>query len=473
MKIKLDSWTNGVALDWCISRQRYFGVPFPVWYLLECENYDENRGSGTYIGRKIEVAHPDDLPVNPLVDLPRGYELIKKNGAGDFFAKEIATGKIFGIKGDKDVMDTWATSSVSPQLSSHGINGELGAGNELIDNERHKKLFPADLRPQAHEIIRTWAFYTIVKAYLHENTIPWKDLMISGWCLAEDKTKMSKSKGNVVTPVTMIEEKGSDVVRYWASTSRLGSDTAYSEDVLKVGKKLINKLWNATKFASIQMEGIAFPTQTANELVADGIITESLDKWVISRLNKTIKKATQEFDKYEYCIARMAIEDFFWNDFCDNYLELAKTRAYGEGDITAEASNSAKYTLYYCIDAILKLFAPFTPHICDTLYSHIFEEDFAENKSVNARGMWCHAENYPVDEEAEQAGILCVEVLEEIRKAKSEAAVSIKYPVEKLILPEDKKSLLMPVLDDLKNAGSVESIEWGGFLEIELKEVAE
>jgi valyl-tRNA synthetase len=277
MQVRVDQWIDGLNWDWCISRQRYFGVPFPVWYSKRAG--EEGR---------ILVAEPDQLPVNPMVDLPKGYSREE-------------------VEADLDVMDTWATSSVSPQLSSRSINADLRDGSA----ERHAKLFPADLRPQAHEIIRTWAFYTLVKAHLHEHSIPWKNLMISGWCLASDKTKMSKSKGNVVTPVDLVQDKGADVVRYWASTSKLGTDTAFSEDVLKIGKKLVNKLWNATKFAAIHLEHLKTKPLKAVEEVKNGTITHVLDRWILTRLHHAIAKATKDFEKYEYSDARNAAEDFF------------------------------------------------------------------------------------------------------------------------------------------------------------------
>jgi valyl-tRNA synthetase len=351
-------------------------------------------------------------------------------------------------------MDTWATSSVSPQLSSRGI-----AENLAVDSTRHKKLFSADLRPQAHEIIRTWAFYTIVKAHLHEDTIPWKNLMISGWCLASDKTKMSKSKGNVVTPVDLIEEKGSDVVRFWASTSKLGADTAYSEDVLKIGKKLVTKLWNATKFAAIHLDKIQQKPLTAKADVESGIINEPLDLWILTKLNKAVNKATQEFDRYEYSNARTAAEDFFWNDFCDNYLELVKVRVYGEAEnASKKAQTSAVHTIYHCLDGILRLFAPIVPHITDELYSHIFDD---KGGSIHERGTWPKTANYPHDEKALEAGSACVSILDAVRKMKAERNVSIKWPLNSIVISKEAEAKLGSLTEDLKNVTSASSIIFG------------
>ncbi len=418
MRIRAEQWIDGLNWDWCISRQRFFGVPFPVWYSKRAGEEG-----------KILFADLDQLPVNPLTHTPKGYSKDE-------------------VEPDKDVMDTWATSSLSPQLSAHAIGG---------DAARYKKLFPADLRPQAHEIIRTWAFYTIVKAHLHADTIPWKNLMISGWCLAADKTKMSKSKGNVVTPVALIEEKSSDAVRYWASTSRLGADTAFSEDLLKIGRKLVTKLWNASNFASLSLDKLSGTPSTAVEDTRKGYIAEPLDLWILSRLNQCIKKATAEFEKFEYCDARVAIEDFFWNDFCDNYLELVKSRAYGEG---GGDQQSALYTLYHCLDAILRLFAPFVPHITEEIYSHIFENA----GSVHQRGTWPRADHYPYETGAELSGMACVDILNVIRKAKSEAGVSIKFPVEKVEIsvkgtpPAPTWEHVQSILRDLKAAGTIKNL---------------
>ncbi|MBV8938701.1 MAG: valine--tRNA ligase, partial [Alphaproteobacteria bacterium] len=401
MRVRLEQWTESLKEDWCISRQRFFGVPFPVWY---------SKRAGEE-GKPI-YASPDQLPIDPAVGLPEGY------------ARE-------EVMADSDVMDTWATSSLTPQINA----GSLEPG----------KLFPADLRPQAHEIIRSWAFYTIVKAHLHANTVPWKHLMISGWCLAADKTKMSKSKGNVVTPAALIQEKGADAVRYWASTSRLGQDTAFSEELLKIGRKLTTKLWNASNFVSLQLEKLKERPGSAAQEVRGGIISKPLDVWILSRLHGAAARATAEFERFEYCDARVAVEDFFWNDFCDNYLELVKLRAY-EGDA------SALHTLFHCLHAVLRLFAPFVPHVTEEIFSHLF----AGHGSIHARGMWPEAGDYPHDAEAEQAGAAAVEALNAARKAKSEAGVSIKWPVAELRLPREMKSRMASLAEDLKAAANVQ-----------------
>lgn len=387
MKVRLDHWVDGLNQDWCISRQRFFGVPFPVWY-------SKRKGEEG----KILVADADQLPVDPLADLPAGY------------SKE-------EIEPEMDVMDTWATSSISPQLNSKGISDEF-----FIDQKRHQKLFPADLRPQAHEIIRTWTFSTLVKSFYHSNSIPWKNLAISGWCLAADKTKMSKSKGNIVTPTDLIIDRGADVVRYWASTSKLGVDIAYSEEMFKIGKKLITKLWNASKFAATHFQYIEGTPTNPKDDVENNVITEASDLWILARLYKAIDKATNSFIDYDYADSRVAIEDFFWNDFCDNYLEIIKGRIYnGE----APKRQSAIYTIHHSLTALFKLFSPFIPHICEELNESIFAGD-----SVCARGTWPKLENYFYDEKCDAEGSDATKILELVRKFKSNNNLSLKTPLE-------------------------------------------
>lgn len=424
MRVRIEQWIDGLNWDWCISRQRYFGVPFPVWYSKRAGEEG-----------KMLFADASQLPVNPMVDLPKGYS-----------AEEVTP--------DFDVMDTWATSSISPQMNA----GAITSGSD-----RFEKLFPADLRPQAHEIIRTWAFYTIVKAHLHTNTVPWKNLMISGWCLAEDKTKMSKSKGNVVTPVDLINERGTDAVRYWAATSRLGQDTAFSPDLLKIGKKLVGKLWNATQFAAIHLSKLNTAPARA---VDDTAITEVLDQWIISRLHDTVKKATEAFERYEYADALDATNQFFWADLCDNYLELIKKRVYNEdGSFTPAQQQSAVHTLYHVLMGFLKLYAPVVPHVTEELYSHIFADDYATKGSLHSQGQWPNAADYPRHETALKLGNLTLEMLEEIRKAKSDGKVSIKFPVALAKVTLEASALkqtneIKSLSEDLKGAGNVTNLEF-------------
>jgi valyl-tRNA synthetase len=530
MKVRINQWIDGLAWDWCISRQRFFGVKFPVWY-------SKRKGEEG----KILVADISQLPVDPTIDLPEGPD-------GKYYSRD-------EVIAETDIMDTWATSSISPQLSSHGISDDTDLG----ENDRHQKLFPADLRPQAHEIIRTWAFYTIVKSVFHslpmpeeirgndesqcskaaqridtyvssadklqqsQNSnykgIPWKNLMISGWCLASDKTKMSKSKGNVVTPTALIEEKGSDIVRYWASTSHLGADTAYSEDVFKIGQKLITKLFNASKFASMNFDMLDknFARDNSKKIILgktgslnpslcsdqkhenkDGfrdpvlqgdsvggknnsVITESSDLWILARLQQTIAKATLEFEQFEYARAREAIEQFFWHDFCDNYLEICKVRSYGieaqklEGiklnqeqkQQVITKQQSSILTLKICLENLLKLFAPILPHLCDEIYATIFEQEFLKNGSINSRGNWPKIDKNFVNEELIKIGDELLEVIFEVRKFKSEQNISMKNTVSKILINcQNDLSKFSEDLENVCNALEIEFVKDGKFVEI-------
>jgi len=420
MRHRLENWIDGLQWDWCISRQRFFGVPFPVWY-------SKRKGEEG----KILVADKSQLPVDPLKDLPIGYSRDE-------------------VEADVDVMDTWATSAVSPQLNSWAINDDWG-----LDLERHRKLFPADLRPQAHEIIRTWAFYTLVKAHHHDDSIPWKNLMISGWCLAADKTKMSKSKGNIVTPVNLIEEKGADVVRYWASHSRLGADIAYSEETFKLGNKLLTKLWNASKFVASHFAKIEEKYSSAKEAVEAGKINHQVDLWIISALYKTIQEATEQLEKFEYCLARQAIEKFFWNDFCDNYLEIVKIRVYNEQRDDPKGQMSAIYSLYFCLESIFKLFALYLPHITEELNQIIFQA----TDSIHKRGNWPIAEKELFySEEALEQGYKLVAILDVVRRFKAEHNMSLKVDLAKITL--EGKTLSSDITQGLQDVTVAHKIEY-------------
>ncbi|EEH12268.1 valine--tRNA ligase, partial [Wolbachia endosymbiont of Muscidifurax uniraptor] len=413
MRKRMEVWIEGLNWDWCISRQRYFGVPFPAWY-------SKRKGEEG----KIILAEVKALPIDPLKDLPKGY------------SKE-------EIIPDQDVMDTWATSSITPQLSALAVNSEFS-----LPNHRYDTIFPADLRSQSHEIIRTWAFYTILKAHYHANSLPWKNIMISGWCLTDDKKKMSKSKGNIITPHVILETYGADVVRYWAANSRLGVDTVYSENTFKIGKRLVTKLWNASKFVSMFME--------KHQVMSINSAHETMDKWILSKLYKVIERATNNLLRFEYCEALSAVEEFFWKDFCDNYLELAKKRAYGD-KVDSETNLSAKQSLAYVLNIILRLFAPFLPYITEEIYHQLYSYNSVHNQSN-----WPSKEELIYDKYSEEMGDNVIQILNIIRKIKADNNVSVKHLIKKLMIKADLREdkLNQSAQDDLQAVCNAETIEW-------------
>jgi len=414
MRKRYEHWVEGLNADWCLSRQRFFGVPIPVWYRI-----DE---SGAV--RYDQVLLPDraDLPVDPMDTPPPGFTESQRNQPGGFSA-------------DTDVMDTWATSSLTPQIASHWVD----------DPERHRRLFPMDIRPQSHEIIRTWAFYTIVKAYLHEREIPWKHVVISGWILDPDRKKMSKSQGNVITPEPLIDQYGADSVRYWAARARLGVDTAYDEQVFKIGKKLCTKIFNASRFALGRFEQV-----DRQLLTPDRIITET-DRAVIGQLRPVIQQATAAFEQFDYAQALSVIEDFFWRDFCDNYLELAKGRTYEE-TLTPERI-SACATLRLVHRAVIRLFAPFVPFLADAVWSWAYAEDADMHLSVH-RSPWPSIAEFreipePVGEKVWDATLA---VLDAIRRVKADANKSMAAPLDSAVItaPEPILRAVASTMNDIQ-----------------------
>lgn len=421
MKSRIDDWIDGLHWDWCISRQRFFGIPFPVWY-------SKRKGEEG----KILIADKEDLPVDPFKDLPKGYS-----------REEVIA--------DSDVMDTWATSALTPQIAAGGINNIESKDQLGFDN-----LFPADLRPQAHEIIRTWAFYTIVKAEAHNDSKPWKNLALSGWCLASDRTKMSKSKGNILNPVEIIKEKGADAVRYWASTSKLGMDTAFSEYCVKIGKKLITKLWNASNFCSLHIQNLDRQSQESLSLFKEKIIFETMDKWLISELYITIEKVTEEFEKYNYSIARLYTEEFFWNKFCDNYLEIVKGRIYDPNNLNPRGKLSAIWTIYFVLETIVKLFAPYIPFVTEEIFQLLFTEN---NISVHSKNNWPKLESFFYDEGSCKIGTIFLQILEQVRKFKTKENLSMKAPLKMVILYTSfSPNLFETIKSDLINVLCTEEI---------------
>lgn len=402
MKHRYNNWVNGLQWDWLISRQRFFGVAFPVWYCAKCE---------TPI-----LAEEKNLPVDPLKDKPTAKCTC---GSTEFIP-------------EKDVLDTWATSSLTPQLAL-----------SMVPEKYHSKMYPFSLRPQAHEIISFWLFNTVVKAHLHYNKSPFKQVALSGYVTDPHGQKMSKSKGNVVEPEAILAKFSADAMRYWAGGCKLGEDVAYQEKELVAGDKFVTKLWNAAKFVNMHLEGYDYK----------GKATEVIDVWILTRLARTIQEATTAFDSYEYSKAKQTIEAFFWKDFCDNYLELIKSRMYEPK--SPEQKKSAQYSLSVCLSAIVRLMAPFTPFITEEVYN-LYLKSHEGHKSIHL-AEWPKAPE--INEQAELNGNAAVVILAAVRKKKSEMKVSMKTPVKRLII--ESKIPLTGVLDDLKATTAAEKIEMG------------
>ncbi len=420
MRSRYDSWVDGLNQDWCISRQRYFGVPFPVWYAVK-ENGLTDYESPIF-------ADMDQLPIDPMSSAPRGFEETQRDQPG-------------GFRADPDVMDTWATSSLTPQIASKWAT----------DKERHKKLFPMDVRPQSHEIIRTWAFYTIVKAWMHEDEIPWKNVVISGWILDPDRKKMSKSKGNVVTPEHLLDEHSVDGVRYWTARARLGSDTEFDPTVFKVGKRLANKVFNASRFVFMQIDRAL----ESSDMPGPDAITEQLDLALVAKLKTVVKTATDAFERFDYAAALQASEESFWQ-FCDHYVELVKARSYADDDTPLR--RSALATLQLGLHVHLRLLAPFIPFVTEEVWSW--------RMAGEGRLASIHTSPWPSEVDFAQvqgsapveALTMAVEVTSKIRGAKSDAQKSLRWPVSALALTGSKEAIdaVTLVITDVLAAGNVQ-----------------
>jgi valyl-tRNA synthetase len=418
MRHRYENWVNGLAGDWCISRQRFFGVPFPVWYPIGADG-------------QVDYARPilpqeSQLPVDPSTDTPEGYTAAQRN-------------QPTGFTGDPDIMDTWATSSLTPQI----------AGDWLGDPDLFARVFPMDLRPQSHEIIRTWLFDTVLRSTLEHGSLPWRHAAISGWVLDPDRKKMSKSKGNVVTPMALLEEHGSDGVRYWSASGRPGTDTAFDPGQMKVGRRLAIKMLNAAKFALLQAE-------------PRGPITEALDRGMLSSLSTLVQESTEQFEANDYARVLEQAERFFWS-FCDDYLELVKGRRYG--DFTPEGAASANSAMLEALSALLRLFAPFLPFVTEEVWSW-----WRPGSVHNAR--WPTAEEVVAsiggpDAEAVQVFAQTRAALGEIRRIKALEKKPVKAVIDRAVLPRRFESL-MPASQDFKAAAHIRELAFGQIEEPQL-----
>ena len=403
MKHRADNWIKGLQWDWSISRQRHFGVPIPVWYDKE---------------GKIYYADESQLPVDPTQTRPLGVP------------------EDVELFPETDVFDTWFTSSSTPFLACN-----------LVEDD----LFPMQLRPQGHDIINFWLFYTLAKTQLIEDVNPWERVTISGFTLDPHGRKMSKSKGNVVDPQDLLEKYSADAIRFWSAGCKLGDDVPYQEKDVITGQKFVNKIWNSARFTIAQLDDFS-----------KGDCSELMDKWVMSKLAGVIKKCTEAFDNYEYAKAKAEVENFFWHTFCDQYLEVVKDRLYNPDVRGADVRNSAQVALYNVLYDSLRLLAPFLPYVTEEIYRVYFKQEI---ESIHLT-TWPEASKR--DEEAENVGDLVVEIINAVRKYKSEQKISLKEELSKLVVDEKSLELIKPALADLKAVLHVKDVIAGeGNIELE------
>lgn len=434
MAARFRNWVENLKWDWCISRQRYYGVPFPLWTCGSCG--------------EVILASDDQLPVDPTTTWPPAE-------------KCPACGSI-DLEPERDIMDTWMTSSCTPFINVRWRDPDSRVERFTKRDGAAGAEYLMDLRPQAHDIIRTWAYYTIVKSVLCEGKVPWRTAMISGHVLHPDRAKISKSKGKISSaPSQVIDERSADGTRYWACSSRLGIDTVMADEAFDAGHKLAVKLWNASKFALSRLEDYdaALPAERA-----------VLDRWLLTRLSSAIGRATASFEQCEYHGALEAVEGFFWRDLCDNYIEIAKRRLYGDEGCDEASRRGAQHALYQSLLCVLKMLAPIMPHVTEEIHSLYFaERERAESIHISS---WPVAPAEWSDAPALEAGELTLAVIEGMRKAKSIAKVSVAAPVGTLTVACDgatwgKIELLSKELLDVSNAKRLERVEapGAGFVE--------
>jgi valyl-tRNA synthetase len=436
---RYENWVNGLTGDWLISRQRFFGVPIPVWYPL-------NDAGEPQWDAPISPSE-DMLPVDPQADAAPGYDESQRDQPG-------------GFTGEKDIMDTWATSSLTPQIVCGWRD----------DADLFARTFPMDLRPQGQDIIRTWLFSTVVRSHLEHGVLPWKHAAISGWILDPDRKKMSKSKGNVVTPMGLLEQHGSDAVRYWAASARLGTDAAFDEGQMKNGRRLAMKVLNASKFV-LGASGISTAADTSLEAgitaaahVTSAPVTEPLDKSMLAGLAAVIEASTFALEAYDHTRALEAAEAYFWT-FCDDYVELVKERAYDGATLgepidpfapCSPAAASARAALTIALDAFLRLFAPVLPFATEEVWSWF-------NEGSLHRAAWPTPERTRGAADGADPLVLIAAgaAVSALRKIKSDAKVSQRTEIVSvdLLIPEAQVAHVFAAKPDIMAAGRVRSLQ--------------
>ena len=425
MKTRYIDWVKNLSWDWCISRQRVFGIPFPVWYCNDCH--------------AILVADIKDLPIDP-------QETTYKNGACD-------TCKSTNIRPEKDVMDTWNTSSITPYIVKQLY---YETDESPFEKNTQEDFIPMSMRPQAHDIIRTWAFYTIIKSWMHSNTIPWKEIVISGFVLSEQKEKISKSQGNSPTePAVLVQQFAPDAIRYWTATGTLGQDIAFSIDQIKIGQKLMTKLWNAFSFINMHTQEYKHAVVPSTEL---GVVNQ----WMLDASTTMLEKYKAALDKNEFGAALQTIERLFWNDFCDNYLEIIKDQFFHPENYSPEQITVTRWTLHTVGLRILQCYAPYLPHITENIYQAIYKESVGET-SLHITQLQKNMHEIDADNNAAMEKML--EVITTVRKLKTEQQLSLKTELQTLTLHESLNYIFADQENIIKGVTTAKSIVYASHIQ--------
>jgi valyl-tRNA synthetase len=401
MKVRYQNWVENIGWDWCLSRQRFYGIPFPVWHCADCA--------------EIILADDKKLPVDPQETAPVDCPSCKSSN----------------IIPDTDVMDTWNTSSITPYICFSLFNKNA---DNVFDQAARSGFIPMGMRPQAHDIIRTWAFYTIVKSWMHNQMIPWSNIVISGHVLASSKEKISKSQGgDSRTPQKLLEQFSADSIRYWTASGALGQDVAFSETQIKIGQRLVTKMWNAFRF--IQEHVSLFDAKPSLE-GSLGVVNE----WLLDKASHTFTEYQKHLEQNEFTGALAAIESFFWHDFCDNYLELIKDQLFHPEHYHNEQVRATRWTLYHVGLRILQLYAPYVPHITDALYQEIYKK-YEPAESIH-QTKFKHTQQLFAFEDSTKVMKAVINIVSHVRKAKTEKQLSLKTPVAQLIIVDERNEFL-------------------------------
>jgi valyl-tRNA synthetase len=427
MKARYINWVENLSWDWCISRQRFYGIPFPVWHCTDCN--------------EVIVPATKDLPIDPQeVQL---QVCTKCSGTN--------------IVPDTDVMDTWNTSSITPEICYSLLYGE----DTAFDKDATKKFLPMAMRPQAHDIIRTWAFDTIVKSWMHLGDIPWKNIVISGHVLSTEKEKISKSKGNNPTdPIRLLETYPADVIRFWTASASLGTDVAFSETQLKIGQRLIIKLWNAFRFASMNLDPAYAKASADRQKITKPSNLGPINEWLLANAKETFTNYKKSLDKFEFGFALESTDKLFWNNFCDNYLEIIKHQLFNPEQYSKDEVNATLWTLQSVGLIILQLYAPFMPYVTEAIYKELFEKDLNVN-SIHKTTFKLLEDTVSCNQESQDLTNELIKIIGNVRKLKTEHQLALNAELSKLTVGTEEKFVaglkkLAPYIKGITHAAEVE-----------------